>query len=372
MRFAKKTLVASTLVMTFGLSGCSTISNLFGSDESYRDGEAKTVKSLEIPPNLFDPGRKENQLAPALRQAENAIAQEQMKNDYIPTFKADGVSIKFNLSERWLELATIDSDQVWAGLQRFFSNQGFKIAEARKDIGILKTDYVSRKELAPTDRYESAISKLLNSWRPELADGAFDKYVARVETDMQNGVTRVYINHHEMVEPGERNDTLTSAAWQMRPYSPVLEAQELYQAMLFFGSTEEIALAQLKASVQQVETVDGEEFEGLRMKASIDASWDYLQSTIYRANWNIHKSNGETKRMEVDVPESVREETGFFDTLAFWKERSKTDLPERVKLTLTENDDQTSLLKVSALDGDTPLNAEQRRYVFESLGLLAK
>ncbi|MBN2646904.1 MAG: outer membrane protein assembly factor BamC [Thiotrichales bacterium] len=374
MRFAQKTLVASTLAMTFTLSGCSTFSSLFGSDDRYREEENKMVENLEMPPNLFNPGKNDNQLAPALKEAQKAVLASQNPSGVeIPTFRAQNVALKSNLSERWLELQSTDSLLVWNSLKRFLTDQGFAIAEERQDIGLLKTDYLSRSELAPVDRYDGTLTRLLNSWRPEVAKGAYDKFILRVATDGTAGVTRIYINHHEMIEPTNRGDSSVGGnAWQVRPYSPVLEAEKLLQAMVFFGSTEEIALAQLQASVQNIEVVEGEEFGGLRLQASMPASWDYLKSMVYRANWNLHKSNNAAYTMQVDVPEALRQPESFFSAFAFWNTEDKTNLPERLAFRLQENADQSVLVSVSALEGEKPLTPSQKRYVFERLGLLTK
>ncbi|MBO1926070.1 outer membrane protein assembly factor BamC [Thiomicrorhabdus sp. 6S2-11] len=374
MRFAKKTVLASTLAMTFGtlgLSGCSTLNNMFGSDDSYRDTETKTVKNLEMPPNLFNPGKADSQFAPALQDAQNALAKQQA-SDTIPTFQANGLAIKADLSNRWLELKTINSEDAWRGIQRYFTNAGFQIAEARKDIGIIKTDYLPREEVAPTSKEDGPLTRLFNSWRPELAKGAYDKFIARVETDKAAGVTRVYINHNEMVAPGDRNENLNDGNWYVRPYSPVLEAQALYQAMVFFGSSSEQALAQLESTQNMVETIDGEEFNGLKFKAGMDESWSYLQAMVYRAGWNVHTASKGNGTMQVDIPEDIREQEGILSSLAFWRDRSKTDLPQRVVLKLAAEDDGTTIFTASALEGEEPLTALQRKYLSESLGLLAK
>ncbi|BBP45684.1 hypothetical protein THMIRHAS_10570 [Thiosulfatimonas sediminis] len=374
MRFAKKTLLATTLAMTFGtlgLTGCSTLNNMFGSDDSYRDTEAKTVKNLEMPPNLFNPGKADSQLSPALQQANQAIAKQQAAQT-IPTFRAQGLSINGNLSERWLEFATANSDEVWRGVERYFTSAGFKIAEARKDIGIIKTDYIAREELAPIAKENGPLTRLFNSWRPEIAKGAYDKFIARVETDSVRGVTKVFINHSEMVAPGDRNESLNSANWTMRPYSPVIEAQALYQAMVFFGSSSEQALAQLQATENKVETLDGEEFSGLKFTAGIDESWSYLQAMAYRSGWNVFKSSKGNGSMQLDVPADIRTEEGLLSGLAFWRDSDKKALPSRVAMTLSTSDDGSTILRASALEGDVPLTPAQRKYLFESLGLLAK
>ena len=373
MRLYAKTFVLTTSLATLSLSGCSTISNIFGTDGSYRDNEAKLVKSLEMPPNLFNPAKPQTEMSLALKKAEQDALAEKDQFDYIPNFKAQGLAVKSNLSERWLEIDSSNSEQVWSSLKRFFVSKGFAISLERKDIGVMKTDYLARTELVPLDDV-GPLTKLLNSWRPELADGVYDKFTARVETDLNNSVVKVFINHSELYSPDANEAREIDRQWRIKPYSPVMEAQALYETMVFFGSSSEKALAQLKVTEQMVEVVEGEELEGLAFRSSIDESWSYLQAMIYRANWSIDKVKASHHELWVQVPNSLKEDDSFMSSLAFWKDSGKKALPDLVKLNLTqsESDSEKVILTVSAPENASPLNEKQRRYVFESLGLLTQ
>ena len=374
MRLYAKTFVLSTsTIVALSLSGCSTISNMFGSDGSYRDSEGKMVKTLEMPPNLFNPAKPQTEMSLALKKAEQDALAEQDKFDYIPNFKAKGVAVKSNLSERWLEVESTNSEQVWASLKRFYASSGFSISEERKDIGVMKTDYLARTELVPIDD-QGPLTRFFNSWRSELADGVYDKYTSRVETDKAAGLVRVYINHSELYSPDANEAREIDRQWRIKPYNPVMEAQALYQAMVFFGSSSEKALAQLKITEQMVEVVEGEELEGLAFRSSMDKSWSYLQAMIYRASWSIDKVKASHNELWVQVPKTVKEDDSFMSSLAFWRDSGKKALPDLVKLKLTqsESDAEKVILTVAASEGVAPLNESQRRYIFESLGLLTQ
>jgi outer membrane protein assembly factor BamC len=215
---------------------------------------------------------------------------------------------------------------------------------------------------------------MLNSWRPELAEGVYDKLIARVETDVNASNTRIYFSHHMLYSPDANETRGLSDRWRIKPYSPEMEAQALYQAMVFFGSTSEKALAQLKVTEKMVEIVDGEELQGLSLRADMNKSWSYVQAMVYRANWQMGKVRIAEHQMWIKVPESVKKDDSFLSTLAFWKDAGKEDLPETVQLQLTtsETDASQTILTVKSAEDNKPLNAQQRRYVFESLGLLAK
>ncbi len=373
MRLYAKTFVLTTSLAAVSLSGCSTIKNMFGTEGSYREDEAKLVKELEMPPNLFNPAKPQTEMSMALLKAEQDALAEQDKYDYIPNFKAKGLSIKSNLSERWMEIESRNSEQVWSSLKRFFISKGFEIETERKDIGVIKTNFIQRAELANLEDV-GALTKLFNSWRPTVADGIYDKFTARVSTDVDKGVVKVFINHSEMWSPDANEAKDIDRQWRLRPYSPVMEAAALYQTMVFFGSSSEQALAQLKVTEQMIEIVEGEELEGLAFRTSMDQAWSYLQAMIYRAAWSIDNVKAVSNELWVKVPDSVRKDDSFLSSLAFWRDAGAKNLPETVKLKLTQSEDKPEqiILTVQAPEDATPLNAKQRRYVFESLGLLSE
>lgn len=373
MRLYAKTFVLSTSVAALSLTGCSTISNMFGTEGSYREDEAKLVKQLEMPPNLFNPAKPQTEMSLALMKAEQDALAEQDKYDFIPNFKADGLKISGNLSERWLEIESQNSEQVWSSLKRFFMSRGFAIETERKDIGVMSTDFLARTESAVMDDI-GIVTRMLNSWRPTLADGIYDRFTARVETDTANGIVKVFINHSEMWSPDANEARDIDRQWRLRPYSPVIEAQGLYQAMVFFGSSSEKALAQLKVTEQNVEVIEGTELEGLAFRTSMDQAWSYLQAMIYRAAWSIDNVKASHNELWVQVPKSLREDDSFFSSLAFWRDAGAKALPELVKLKLTKSESEPDkvILTVKAPDDVSPLNEGQRKYIFESLGLLKK
>lgn len=366
-----KTVIFSAILMSLG--GCSTLTNMFGTDGSYREDEAKLVKQLEMPPNLFNPAKPQTQMALALQKAEQNALAETDQYDYIPNFKADGVQLKHNLSERWLEVEAQNSEQVWSSLKRFFLSMGYELETERKDIGVMHTNYQARQASVPLEDI-GTLTRLLNSWRPEVADGIYDKFVARIETDSNAGLVKVYLNHSEMYSPDANEARDIDRQWRLRPYQPVIEAAMLYKTMVFFGSSSEKALAQLKVTEKMVEVVEGEELEGLAFRTSRSQAWTYLQAMVYRAGWSIDNVKATNYELWLQVPNSVREEDSFLSNLAFWRDRGAKNLPARVKLQLNTNEEDAEkvILTAQGTADTAPLNESQRRYLFESLGLLEK
>lgn len=369
----KFTLSVLSVALVGALSGCSTVDKIVGNDDSGRDYDRQLVKELEIPKNLFNPARTQLDSNLALSAAEKQVMQKTAEKG-VPNFKADNLKIESNLSERWLEISGMDSDTVWSGIKKYLVTSGFNIDQERKDIGILKTNFLKRTEIVPATEM-GPITRLLNAWRPEVADGVLDKFVVRVEKNPANNNLRVFLNHSMMVALGQvvgLEDETNKSSWKLRPYSPVMESEALYQLMVYFGSSTEQALSQVKISENRVEIIDGEEFNGLKLDAGSDEAWTYVQAMVYRANWDIENIDTVRQTLQVRVPENLRGEESLFNKLAFWKESDATIVPEMVTLKLSSEGNSKSLLVVKAIDGDVPLTANQRKYLFESLGFLAK
>ena len=364
------------LILSFsliGLSGCSSLSTLMGDEENnYRTNETQLSKNLEMPPNLFHPSKKQAQMEVVFQNEPLPMVDQKQT---IPTYQMPGVSIQSNLSERWLELDTANSDRVWQGIKRFLATMGMSVEEERKDIGIIKTAFTQRTEIAPLDDV-GTLTRLLNSWRPEFAEGIYDRFVARIETDTATDKTRVYFHHHMMYSADTNAEMNGDDRWRLKPYNPLFEAEALYQAMIFFGSNSEVALAQLKVTGKMSEIFEGEqELEGLVLHANLSQSWGYLQAMVYRADWQVEQSTVVTNEMWVVVPESYRQAPSILAKLAFWSDQEKSvKLPEKVllKLNVDEKDASNTLLTAQVKEGDTPLNEERRKALFKQLGLLGQ
>ncbi len=276
------------------------------------------------------------------------------------SFIAKNAQIKNNLSERWLELKDISSDKAWNSVQSFLTSLGFLIKESRRDIGFIKTEFMSRREFVPP-KAQGFLTKALNSWRPELAEGAFDRIVVRVEFDELHNLTRIYFYHYIIVEPNKEDEASslsvkTNFSWQIKPFNPMFEAQVLYQAMIFFGAEENSAKQQLNISPLFVKKINGTKMlVSINFKASKEKSWDYFSAMVYRAGWLMSQVKKSHFTTLVILPDNLAE---VDNQLVKFK----------LKTTKINGVQYTNLAVDSA--SDTPLSANERKYLFKSLGLL--
>ncbi|WP_024850761.1 outer membrane protein assembly factor BamC [Hydrogenovibrio kuenenii] len=372
---------AVIMMAAFFLASCSSTASKNANDvlnnyddTDYRTTETKLAPNLEVPPNLLAPRAAPDGFAQALKE-EKADEPKQT----IPTYKAQNIKVESNFSERWLVIKSLSSDQVWKGVTAFLTSSGFKIKESRKDIGLIKTDFTPRKEIVPPDAM-SSITRVLNSWRPELATGGYDRVTARIVYDADKNETRVYFYNTTIYDATSinDNDSITvedATGWRIRHYSPLAEAVTLYQALIFFGTSQEDALKQIQSVEQQRQLVGGDsEFEGVLFNADKDTVWNYLIAMVYRSGWQIDHMKPKSYALWVKIPEGLKKDKSFMSKLAFWKSDGVAK-PVVVKLSLSDVKDAKttqSLLRVQALESATPLNADQQKAIVQSMGLLTK
>lgn len=368
----------AALCSLVGLSGCESLNtqDSVGGTGDYRQTESSLSQSLEIPPNLISPSAQQDEFY-RIVDSGTAITEASI----VPAYHAKGLAVKANLGERWLEMDTVDSDKVWQGLSVFLKSMGFSIKSSRRDIGVIETNYIPRKELVPLDG-QGPLTKLLNSWRPEFAQGAYDRLIARVETDVVQQKTRVYFYHANIFSSMDAEGDTTAGNSKIRPSNGLFEAEALYQAMIFFGSSQSDALQQIEMTENRMALTQGKTaFDGLKLKANVEESWTYLKSMIYRANWMIDRMDPNIHQAWVKLPTEARKDSSITSKLAFWRDSDTLVLPEVVQFSLTPVEDEKTgklaepamtIMKVRSLEESVPLDEQRREAVFEKLGLLEK
>ena len=136
----------------------------------------------------------------------------------------------------------------------------------------------------------------------------------------------------------------------------MFEAQVLYQAMIFFGAEENSAKQQLNISPLFVKKINGTKMlVSINFKASKEKSWDYFSAMVYRAGWLMSQVKKSHFTTLVILPDNLAE---VDNQLVKFK----------LKTTKINGVQYTNLAVDSA--SDTPLSANERKYLFKSLGLL--
>lgn len=374
-----KPLVVALVAMQMGtLAGCSAFSNALNLEDSrwsknnYREQEAELAAELEVPPTLIAPSQnadlailndgREAQLTSGMLPVQ--MSQKSQRD--IPAYQAQGVSVQATLCERWLMLEQVEAEKTWEGVQTFLKGLGYPIQEANRATGIIKTEYVARKEIVPLVDV-SPLTALFNKWRPETAEGVLDRFVVHVRVEGETQHAQIRFHHHQVFKVEDED----AAVYRIKPYDPVKELEMLYQAAIFFGAHQQQALSQVRISAHMKEIVQGEELDGLILHVPLSQAWAYMQSMVWRADWQVDQVVPERHQMRVRLS-SQENSKGFFERLAFWREQEK--LPDMVILMLkpVEGVPQQTLLQLDVPEGATPLTAEEKKKVFAQLGLLGE
>jgi outer membrane protein assembly factor BamC len=358
-----KSILSVAILSLLGLAGCSNLGKSFGSGDSvvsndnYRVTQDALISPLELPPNFKNPSRN---MDVSNRQLMGQLNDKLVKND-IPTYQVDGLSIQSNLSERWLHVDKVDSNDLWERLQRFVVAQGFSVEESRKDVGIIRTAFLSRKEIVPKSEI-SFLTRALNSWREETAKGALDRLTLRVASDGKGGAN-VYLRHSMMIEDKDGD----MGYWRSRPYHPEFEAEMLYQSMVFLGASMNNAINQVAATEKRLElSLDGE-FAGLSLKAGMEESWQFILSLTDRAGFTIVNTDRANGLMSIKLPPSKSQsEKGFFAKLFSSDANEVTDVTLKFK---ANDKDKTTDVTVAATN-EQALTADQRKNVFQRMGVI--
>lgn len=353
-------LLSLLIVATLSASGCSNFSKSFGSkdsvasDDNYRVTQDALMSPLELPPGFQNPNRNMNA---SNRMLMGQLNDKMLKHD-IPSYRVDGMSVQSNLSERWLHIDKVNSDDMWDRLQRFLTSQGFAIESARKDVGIIKTAFLPRREIVPKTEM-GFLTRALNAWREETAQGAMDRVTMRVQTDAKGGMD-VFLRHNMIFETSDGDIT----KWRSRPYHPEFEAEMLYQALVYLGSTTTNAQAMVAANIKTLESSLNNEFAGVTLQADMESSWQYLVSLTDRAGFSIVSTDRANGIMQIKWAQGEKEEKGFFARLF----GAKDDSVDTVIVKFKAKDKLTDVTLTGV--NDQVLTVEQKKAVFKRMGIL--
>ena len=267
----------------------------------------KTVKSLEIPPDLTSPNAQNSfrisEFADNVK--ENVIdfsGSEKSKDDTLKiTRKTSNIEVKKSGNRRWL-IVEKDPDTVWELSKDFFKQKGFVIKKSDKKLGILETDFLENFAEIPKKNIGFIRQYLQEALKARYSLPIIDKYRIRLEPK-NNSSTEVYLSLFSMQEKLSSSGNIESTIWEVYPKDESLETEMLYQLMLFLGGDQALAKEKIIEAKDQ-EKINSEivnNFNGyakLRINLPILESWDVI-------NWSLDQIN-------VDIDDKDIKERSFY------------------------------------------------------------
>lgn len=283
-RFAGMTLGLGVLL----LSGCSTLSQLTGSEESVDYKSTVAGDPLSIPPDLTQANSDARFRAPEGTATFSEYAQTQQAQqaagpgDKILPATA-GISVMRDGDIRWL---TVDqpAEAIYPRVVEFWSEQGFTLHSQDPKAGLMETDWAENRAKIPEGWIRSALGGIIDQ---VFDSGERERFRTRVER--VNGKTEVYISHQQMVE----TPTSDGAAfkWVFGKEDPGLNAAMLARLMVFLGTDVKnaqamVAQAEKDSELPQITAAPQGE-AALTVNEPFDRAWRRIGVAIDSAGFAV-------------------------------------------------------------------------------------
>lgn len=209
--------------------------------------QAKSVNSLEIPPDLTAP---DTSVALRVPSAETTVRAKDLASATPGVQKVSRVllspeKLRLVSSGEVVYIQTPDAPaMLWPKLRAFWPEQGLSLRQDRPELGFMETEWVENRATLP----KSKIPFFARFLDTVYSTNTLDKFRLRLEQDAE-GNTLIYIRHQGLEEVS-RGDS-GGFIWQPRPSDPNLEAAVLRQLLLYLGASDEQVNAQLAKVEQQ-------------------------------------------------------------------------------------------------------------------------
>ena len=331
----KKLACAAAVATALALCGCSTFSDVLDKKIDYKTESARTVPTLEIPPDLTAPARDNRYVVPetgkssATYSGYEADRKDQTKTGSTAVLpQTDQMRIERAGTQRWLVVSDQSPEKLWPLVKDFWQENGFLVKTEVAEAGVMETDWAENRANIPQGGVRGLLGKLLDS---VYSTAERDKFRTRMDRTPDGKGTEIYLSHRGMVEvyQSQRDD---QTVWQPREPDPNLEAEFLRRLMVRLGAQEEKAkqLASIGVPERRAELAKAGGSEELKVFEPFDRAWRRVGLALDRVGFTVEDRDRQkglyfVRYADTDVESS--KDTGFLSKLMFWKD--KTEKPEQ-------------------------------------------
>ena len=355
---ASKSLIGLSLSLLV-LSGCSSVDQILGKEESIDYKSTVSGDPLSIPPDLTQANRDAHYRAPEgvtsySQYAQGRSAQQATGGADQVLPQAAGIQVMRDGDLRWL---VIDRpvDQIFPRIVDFWGEQGFTIQSQDPRAGLIQTDWAENRAKIPESWIRSALGSIIDQ---VFDSGERDRFRTRIER--VGNKTEVYVSHQHM----EETPTADGSAfkWVYAKEDPGLNAAMLARMMVFLGSDidsarEQVANASKDPSAAQVQTLDAAGQAELLLNESFDRAWRRVGVAIDSAGFSVEdrdRSAGEffIRYLDSDTGEKI-EQQNIIGRI-FGSRNTAEAVPLRIKLTGQGNATRVTVLDQNGQEQTTP------------------
>nr|WP_233582976.1 outer membrane protein assembly factor BamC [Candidimonas sp. SYP-B2681] len=270
------------------LSGCSTVNQMIGNEESVDYKSTVAGDPLSIPPDLTQANRDAHFRAPEGSATFSQYAQSQQAQQNVSAADrvlpaSSGISVMRDGDIRWLAIDQ-PAEAVYPKIVEFWGEQGFTLHSQDPRTGLMETDWAENRAKIPEGWIRSALGSVLDQ---VFDSGERERFRTRVER--VNGKTEVYISHQQMVE----TPTPDGAAfkWVFGKEDPGLNAAMLARLMVFLGTDVKSAQTQVAEAEKDSDlpsiTAGSEGQAALTLGEPFDRAWRRVGVAIDSAGFAV-------------------------------------------------------------------------------------
>lgn len=319
--------LAAAAAVMLAAAGCTYVSRPPPppSDTPYQRDTRQA--SLEVPPDLTRSGIRDAYPVPGTDDPGDAA------DAVLP--RVEGVRIEREGALRWL-VVEAEPAEIWPSLREFWRRQGFGFDTDDARVGVLETGWAEKRVDLPVGGVRRFLARFK---RFAYTYAVRDRFRTRVERGAEPGLTEIHVTHRG-AEEQVRGDTY---AWAPRPSDPELEAEMLGRLMYFLAHGDDAAVdpAAVAAAGDAAEPRAGvmDDSGGgkyIRLNEGFDRGWRLVRRALDRGGFTVvdlDRSAGFflVRYIDPDAGAEDEEKRGWLSRLAFWRDRSKKEMPEDVE-----------------------------------------
>jgi outer membrane protein assembly factor BamC len=334
-----------------GLVGCGSwnVDEVLPDKRVEYQREQQAGRNLEIPPDLTSDRITDRMSVPdtfgaggasyseyvtdrRLRGAEGG-AQTVAGAGVLPEIR--GIEVRREGDERWL-LVQAPVEDVWQRVADFWQQEGILMVEQDPTVGIMRTAWLENRAEISRDFVTNSIRRVFDGL---YEAGVRDQYRVRLER-VADGVTELYLTHYGMEEQVIQGTAGTTerTVWVPRERDPGLEVEMLHRIMIFLGSADERARAQLAAGGQGTEPraqlLNTREGTRLVIDEEFGRAWRLVGLALDRVGFAVEDRDRSAGIYYVRYNDPTREEEdgGWLSRLKFWGSDEDVDRVNRYQV----------------------------------------
>ncbi len=333
------------------LSGCSSVNQVLGLEDTVNYKSTVAGDPLTIPPDLTQANRDVRYTAPAgvatfseyaaSQTARPAVGQTQV----LP--QSEDIEVKRDGDLRWLVVKR-PAEAIYPQLLEFWNDQGFTIHSDDPRAGLIETDWAENRAKIP----EGWIRKALGSVIDQVFDsGERERFRTRLER-VSPDTTEIYISHQHMVEQPTADGT--TFRWVYGKEDQGLNAAMLARLMVYLGTDVGTASARV-TEAEKVETRPSVQAlpdrTALALAENFDRAWRRVGVAIDSAGFSVEdrdRSSGDyfIRYLDVDLGQKIEQPNIF--TRMFGGKNTAEPVPYRIHV---QEQGGTSLVQVLDANG---------------------